>query len=158
MHLLSTLGHLGEISMRCQIKRFQTVPDQLARGLLDTSVIVDLDRLDASQLPEEVAISAVTLAELTAGPSTTMDVAERARRQDRLQRIEATFDPMPFDIRSARAYGRIHAAVVEQGRRPRRRFADLLLAATALAEDLPLVTRNSKDFQGLDGLITVVEI
>jgi predicted nucleic acid-binding protein len=158
MHLLSTLGHLGEISMRCQIKRFQTVPDQLARGLLDTSVIVDLDRLDASQLPEEVAISAVTLAELTAGPSTTMDAAERARRQDRLQRIEATFDPMPFDIRSARAYGRIHAAVVEQGRRPRRRFADLLLAATALAEDLPLVTRNSKDFQGLDGLITVVEI
>ena len=144
--------------MRCQIKRFQTVPDQLARGLLDTSVIVDLDRLDASQLPEEVAISAVTLAELTAGPSATMDVAERARRQDRLQRIEATFDPMPFDIRSARAYGRIHAAVVEQGRRPRRRFADLLLAATALAEDLPLVTRNSKDFQGLDGLITVVEI
>lgn len=144
--------------MRCQIKRFQTVPDQLARGLLDTSVIVDLDRLDASQLPEEVAISAVTLAELGAGPSATMDVAERARRQDRLQRIEATFDPMPFDIRSARAYGRIHAAVVEQGGRPRRRFADLLLAATALAEDLPLVTRNSKDFQGLDGLITVVEI
>ncbi|HEX5905532.1 MAG TPA: type II toxin-antitoxin system VapC family toxin [Propionibacteriaceae bacterium] len=144
--------------MRCQIKRFQTVPDQLARGLLDISVIVDLDRLDASQLPEEVAISAVTLAELAAGPSATMDFAERARRQDRLQRIEATFDPMPFDIRSARAYGRIHAAVVEQGRRPRRRFADLLLAATALAEDLPLVTRNSKDFQGLDGLITVVEI
>ena len=144
--------------MRCQIKRFQTVPDQLARGLLDTSVIVDLDRLDASQLPEEVAISAVTLAELTAGPSATMDVAERARRQDRLQRIEATFDPMPFDIRSARAYGRIHAAVVERGRRPRHRLADLLLAATALAEDLPLVTRNSKDFQGLDGLITVVEI
>jgi predicted nucleic acid-binding protein len=79
--------------MRCQIKRFPTVPDQLARGLLDTSVIVDLDRLDASQLPEEVAISAVTLAELAAGPSATMDVAERARRQDRLQRIEATFDP-----------------------------------------------------------------
>ena len=98
------------------------------------------------------------MAELTAGPSATMNIAERARRQDRLQRIEATFDPMPFDIRSARAYGRIHAAVVEQGGRPRRRFADLLLAATALAEDLPLVTRNSKDFQGLDGLITVVEI
>ena len=134
------------------------MPDRLARGLLDTSVIVDLDRLDASQLPEEVAISTVTLAELSAGPSATRDVPERARRQDRLQRTEAAFDPMPFDIRSARAYGRVHAAVVEQGRQPRRKFADLLIAATALAEDLPVVTRNGKDFQGLEGLVTVIEI
>lgn len=134
------------------------MPDRLARGLLDTSVIVDLDRLDASQLPEEVAISTVTLAELSAGPSATTDVSERARRQDRLQRTEAAFDPMPFDIRSARAYGRVHAAVVEQGRQPRRKFADLLIAATALVEDLPVVTRNGKDFQGLEGLVTVIEI
>ena len=134
------------------------MPDRLARGLLDTSVIVDLDRLDASQLPEEVAISTVTLAELSAGPSATTDVSERARRQDRLQRTEAAFDPMPFDIRSARAYGRVHAAVVEQGRQPRRKFADLLIAATALAEDLPVVTRNGKDFLGLEGLVTVIEI
>jgi predicted nucleic acid-binding protein len=146
------------ISMKSSIRRCQIVPDRLARGLLDTSVIVDLDRLDASQLPEEVAISTVTLAELSAGPSATTDVSERARRQDRLQRTEAAFDPMPFDIRSARAYGRVHAAVVEQGRQPRRRFADLLIAATALAEDLPVVTRNGKDFQGLEGLITVIEI
>lgn len=134
------------------------MPDRLARGLLDTSVIVDLDRLGASQIPEEVAISTITLAELSAAPSATTDASERARRQDRLQRTEAAFDPMPFDIRSARAYGRVHAAVVEQGRQPRRRFADLLIAATALAEGLPLVTRNGKDFQGLENLITVVEV
>jgi predicted nucleic acid-binding protein len=147
------------ISMKSSIRRCQIVPDRLARGLLDTSVIVDLDRLDASQLPEEVAISTVTLAELSAGPSATTDVSERARRQDRLQRTEAAFDPLPFDIRSARAYGRVHAAVVvEQGRQPRRKFADLLIAATALAEDLPVVTRNGKDFQGLEGLVTVIEI
>jgi predicted nucleic acid-binding protein len=119
---------------------------------------VDLDRLDASELPEEVAISTITLAELSAGPAATMDVTERARRQDRLQRTEAAFDPMPFDIRSARAYGRVYAAVVQQGRRPRRRLADLLIAATALAEGLPLATRNSKDFEGLEDLITVVEV
>lgn len=113
------------------------MPDRLAQGILDTSVIVDLDRLDASQLPEEVAISTVTLAELSGDPSATTDPAERARRQDRLQRTEAAFDPMPFDIRSARAYGRVHAAVVEQGRQSRRGFADLLIAATALAEDSP---------------------
>jgi predicted nucleic acid-binding protein len=121
------------------------VPDRLARGLLDTSVILDLDRLGASQIPEEVAISTITLAELSAAPSATTDASERARRQDRLQRTEAAFDPIPFDIRSARAYGRVHAAVIEQGCQPRRRFADLLMAATALAEGLPLVTRNGKD-------------
>ena len=134
------------------------MPDPITRALLDTSVIVDLDRLNATQLPEEVAISAITLADLSAGPSATTDVSERARRQDRLQRTEATFDPLPFDIEAARAYGRVYAAVVEQGGRPRRRFADLLIAATALAEELPVVTRNSKDFEGLEGLITVVEI
>jgi predicted nucleic acid-binding protein len=134
------------------------VPDRLARGLLDTSVILDLDRLGASQIPEEVAISTITLAELSAAPSATTDASERARRQDRLQRTEAAFDPIPFDIRSARAYGRVHAAVIEQGCQPRRRFADLLMAATALAEGLPLVTRNGKDFEGLENLITVVEV
>ncbi|HEX3196382.1 MAG TPA: type II toxin-antitoxin system VapC family toxin [Propionibacteriaceae bacterium] len=134
------------------------MPEPVTRALLDTSVIVDLDRLNASQLPAEVAISAITLAELSAGPSATTNVSERARRQDRLQRTEATFDPLPFDIEAARAYGRVYAAVVEQGRPPRRRFADLLIAATALAEDLPVVTRNSKDFEGLQALITVVEI
>jgi predicted nucleic acid-binding protein len=150
--------HSAAIWMRSRTRSFPIVPDPVTRGLLDTSVIVDLDRLNVSQLPAEVAISAITLAELSAGPSATTDVSERARRQDRLQRTEATFDPLPFDIEAARAYGRVYAAVVEQGRRPRRRFADLLIAATALAEELPLVTRNSKDFEGLEGLITVVEI
>jgi predicted nucleic acid-binding protein len=77
------------------------VPDRLARGLLDTSVIVGLDHLDVAGLPEEVAISTITLAELSAGPSATTDVSERACWQDRLQRTEATFDPLPFDIEAA---------------------------------------------------------
>jgi predicted nucleic acid-binding protein len=82
----------------------------------------------------------------------------RARRQDRLQRTEAVFDPLPFDVEAARAYGRVHAAVVEQGRQPRPRFADLLIASAALAEQLPLITRNADDVVGLESLITVVEI
>ena len=134
------------------------MPDRLARGLLDPSVIIDLDRLDVTKLPEEIAISTITLAELSAGPSAATDESERARRQDRLQRTEATFDPIPFDIEAARAYGRIHAAVASRGRLPRRRFADLLIAATALAEQLPLITRNSKDFGGLDRLISIIEV
>jgi predicted nucleic acid-binding protein len=134
------------------------VSDRIARGLLDTSVVIDLDVLDPRRLPEEVAISAVTLAELSAGPAATADIAERARRQDRLQRVEAAFDPLPFGVEAARAYGRIHAAVLGQGRQPRRRFADLLIAATALAEKLPLVTKNPDDFEGLHSLITIIEV
>ncbi|HEY5841592.1 MAG TPA: type II toxin-antitoxin system VapC family toxin [Mycobacterium sp.] len=132
--------------------------DRVPRGLLDTSVVVDLDLFTSDQLPVEVAISAITLAELSAGPSAAFDPDERARRQDRLQRTEAVFDPIPFGVEAARAYGRVHAAVVERGRQPRRRFADLLIASSALAEQLPLVTRNADDFVGLEGLVTIVEI
>lgn len=130
--------------------------DRLGRAVIDTSVIIDLDRLDPAQLPEEIAVSAITLAELAAGPHATADLDERARRQDRLQRAEATFDALPFDDRAARAYGRIYARVTSHGRKARgRRALDLLIAATALSANLPLVTRNPDDFSGLDGLIDV---
>ena len=127
------------------------------RGILDTSVIIDLDRLDAAQLPVEVAVSALTMAELAAGPHATSDAAERARRQDRLQRAEAAFDPLPFDAEAARAYGRVYAAVASTGRKARgARAVDLLIAATACAAGLPLYTRNGTDFETLGGLVDVV--
>lgn len=126
------------------------------RGLLDTSVVVDLDELDPSQLPVEVAVSAITMAELAAGPHATTDADVRGRRQDRLQRAEAAFDPLPFDGDAARAYGRIFAVVVAAGRKARgARAVDLLIAATALAAELPLYTRNGADFVGLDGLVDI---
>ncbi len=132
---------------------------QLGRGILDTSVVIDLERLDVSQLPREVAVTSITMAELAAGPHATRDPAERARRQDRLQRAEAAFDPLPFDAAAARAYGRIYAAVVVRGRRARgARAVDLLIAAVAAAADLPLCTRNPDDFSGLDDLVTVVAV
>lgn len=84
---------------------------------------------------------------------------ERARRQDRLQRVESTFDPLPFDAPCARAYGRIYAAVSARGRKARgARAVDLLIAAVALANELPLYTRDPEDFAGLDGLVTVVAV
>jgi predicted nucleic acid-binding protein len=126
------------------------------RGLIDTSVVIDLERVDRETLPEELAISAVTLAELTAGPHATDDPAERALRQDRLQRAEATFDPLPLDAAVTRAFGRVYAAVAAKGRKARgRRALDLLIAATALASDLPLYTRNAEDLEGLAGLLDV---
>jgi predicted nucleic acid-binding protein len=129
------------------------------RGLADTGVIIDLERIDPAELPVEVAISAVTLAELAAGPHVNTDPEERARRQDRLQRVEATFDVFPFDAAAARAYGRLYATVLAAGRKARgRRALDLLIAATALAAELPLYTRNPDDFDGLNSLIEIIAV
>ena len=130
-----------------------------ARGLVDTSVVIDLDRVYGDALPGEVAVAAVTLAELAAGPHATDDPAERARRQERLQRVEATFDPIPFDAVAARAYGRVYAEVAAAGRKARgRRAIDLLIAATAVAAELPLYTRNPSDFDGLSGVLEVIAV
>lgn len=134
-------------------------PGRLARGLVDTSVVIDLQRLEPERLPEQVAVSAITMAELAAGPHATDDPDERARRQDRLQRAEATFDPVPFDDKAARAYGRVYSAVLAAGRKARGpRAIDLLIAATALAAELPLFTRNPSDFKGLESLMRVVGV
>lgn len=134
------------------------VRERLPVGLLDTSVLISLEDVSVEDLPQELAVSAVTMAELAAGPAATLDAAERARRQDRLQRAEATFDPLPFGIEAARAYGRVYAAVVDVGRQPRRRLADLLIASVAVSEGLALVTRNAADFAELTDLLTLVEI
>ena len=130
-----------------------------ARGLIDTSVIIDLERIQPDRLPAGIAIPAVTLAELAAGPHATRDAAERARRQDRLRRVEATFQPLPLDAEVARADGRVYAAAFASRRKARgRRAVDLLIAATAVANGLPLLTRNPEDFAGLSDLLDIVPV
>jgi predicted nucleic acid-binding protein len=137
------------------------------RGLLDTNILILRRWIDPAELPNEMAISAVTLAELSAGPhqvrpsseqDDSEEYAERARRLDVLQRTEHEFEPIPFGVEAARAYGRVTAAVVAAGRKPRRRIADLMIAATAIAEDLPLFTTNPGDFDGLDGVLSLVPV
>ena len=131
----------------------------IPRGIIDTSVVIDLEHVAAGDLPAELAVSSVTLAELAAGPHATTDPQERARRQDRLQRAEATFDPLPVDANVARAYGRIYAAVSGADREARgARSLDLLIAATALASNLPLYTANPDDFRGTEGLVEIVRV
>jgi predicted nucleic acid-binding protein len=129
-----------------------------SRGLLDTSVIIDHDVIDPKLLPDESAIAAVTLAELAAGPHATDNSDERARRQDRLQWAATTWDPVPFDEEAARAYGRMFAAARAAGQTSRSRLADLLIASTAAANDLPLYTRNPDDFRALQGILKVIAI
>ena len=126
-----------------------------SRGLLDTSVVIDLAAIDVSALPDESAIAAVTLAELAAGPHATRSDEERARRQDRLQWAAQMWDPLPFDAQAARMYGRVFAATRAAGRTPRTRLADLLIASTAAANGLAVYTRNPDDFSGLEALLSI---
>jgi Predicted nucleic acid-binding protein, contains PIN domain len=139
-------------------KTSRPVHERLGAGLLDTSVVIDLGQIAVNDLPVQLSISAITMAELSAGPAACDDTSERARRQDRLQRAESVFEPIPFGTDAARAYGRVYAAVMDRGRHPRRRMADLLIASVAIAEDLPLVTRNAQDFVGLENLLEVVSV
>lgn len=128
------------------------------KGLLDTAVVIDHDVIEPALLRDESAIAAITLAELAAAPHASGDEQERARRQDRLQWAATTWDPLPFDAAAARMYGLIFAATKQAGRSSRARAADLLIAATAAANSLPLYTRNPADFAGLHDVVTVVGV
>lgn len=122
-------------------------------GLLDTSTLLLLPRItDPSVLPETPLISAITLAELSVGPLVTDDDAERARRTAQVQQAEADFDPIGFDAQAARAFGQVAASLRRSGRKPAARAFDALIAATAIANGLPLYTCNPGDFSDVDGL------
>jgi predicted nucleic acid-binding protein len=128
-------------------------------GLLDTSVVIDWDDPAViAALPDEAAVCSVTLAELAAGPHLASTSAERARRQARLQQVEATFEPLTFDTAAARSYGQAVAAVLAVGRTHRRRMADLQIAAVAHANGLPLYTRSPDDFGGLEDLVAIIAV
>lgn len=127
-------------------------------GLLDTNILIHWPRLAAGQLPMATAISTVTIAELGAGVLAAEDPLSRASRLDTLQRAESDFDPLPFDIAAARAYARVTLTVRQAGRRPRSRVADQMIAAIAVANDLPLFTTNASDFVGLESLVRVVPV
>ena len=122
---------------------------------MDTSTVIVLDQLDREHLPEETLISAVTLAELSVGPLVATDEKERSVRQARLQQVEADLDPLPFDASSARAFGRVSASLRRAGRKTTARTYDAMIAATAMANDLPIYTCNPADFSGIDGLDVV---
>jgi predicted nucleic acid-binding protein len=143
------------------------ISDRYPQGLLDTNILILRRWIDPGELPAEVAITAITLAELSAGPHQVRrsdeqddydEHAERARRLDVLQRAESEFDPIPFDAEAARIFGRVTAAVIAAGRKPRRRMADLMIAAIAIAAELPLFTTSPDDFAGLETLLTVVPV
>lgn len=112
-----------------------------------------LNRLpDARRLPAQPLICTVTLAELSVGPLVAASEEERSARQAHLQQAEADFDPLPFDVSAARAFGRVAASLRRAGRKPAARAFDGMIAAVAIANDLPLHTCNPHDFAGIEGL------
>jgi len=124
------------------------------RVLLDTSVLIGAE--SPGEL-EGAAISAASLAELHFGVLIASSDDERARRSQRLGIVEATFDPLPVDAAVAREWGRLAAALVGRGGKPRRRAVDLVIAATANVHQVPLLTWNAKDFTLISDLVEVHE-
>ena len=123
----------------------------MSRVLLDTSVLI------GTGVPAELegAISVASLAELHFGTLVATDPDERALRAQRLGVIEATFDPLAIDSAVAREWGRLAAAVTERGGQPRRRAADLAIAATANVHGVPLLTADTADLAIIDDLVRV---
>lgn len=131
-------------------------PRRHPAGLLDTNAVILLPRLrDPEALPEQPLITTITLAELAVGPLVARDEIEREARQAHLQQAEADFEPLAFDAAAARAFGRVAASLRRAGRTPAARAFDAMIAAIALANDLPLYTANPADFAGIDGLEVV---
>jgi tRNA(fMet)-specific endonuclease VapC len=129
------------------------VTTSAGRGMLDTSTVILLGQLaDATALPDEAVISAVTLAELSVGPLVARTAKERAARQAHLQQAESDFEPIAFDAGAARAFGRVAASLRSAGRKPTARAYDALIAAAAIAEGVPLYTCNPDDFASIDEL------
>lgn len=130
-------------------------PPRSAKGVLDTSAVIRLEHTEPNALPEEPIITTVTLAELSVGPLVVDSEEGRASRQAHLQQAETTFDPLPFDAPAARAFGRVAASLRRAGRKPAARTYDAMIAAIAVANDLPVYTWNPADFEGIDGLEVV---
>lgn len=127
-------------------------------GLVDTNILIHWDLLEPEVLPQQIAVSTITIAELAAGVHATDDGIERARRVELLQRVESAFEPIPFGVEAARAYGAVSAAVRASGRSPRSRVADQMIAAIAAAMQLPLYTTNPGDFEGISRIVEIVEV
>ena len=127
------------------------------RALLDTSVVIDYPAEQVAAHAHAAAVSTITVAELAYGLHTP-DPLINAAREQRYHWIGTAFQPIPFDAQAARIYGALCASVRAIGRDPKPRRFDLLIAAVAIALGIPLITRNSRDFNGIHNLLTVLPV
>ncbi|ASU56302.1 MULTISPECIES: type II toxin-antitoxin system VapC family toxin [Nocardiopsis] len=132
--------------------------DRFDEGVLDTCVFVDLGVIDPERLPRYPEITSVTMAELHQGVAMAKDPVSRAQRTEKLQSAVVDFAPLPFDGEAAARYGTLVALTLAAGRTPKPRRMDLMIAAVASVHGLPLYTRNTDDFVGLDSVVRVVSV
>jgi predicted nucleic acid-binding protein len=132
-----------------------STPPGTGRGVLDTSVLI---ATGVAPIPGELAISVLSLAELSFGILITQDAATRASRLARLSGLQRRFDPLPVDQAVADSYARLAAHVAAAGRTPPARATDLLIAATAHAHGATLYTRNAAGLAGLEDLIHIAAV
>ncbi len=132
--------------------------DRDASGVLDTSAYIDLGLLDPASLPVTPELTAITMAELHQGVATAKDAASRAARTEKLAAAIVEFEPLPFDGLATARYGTLVALTIERNRDPKPRRMDLMIAAIASAQGLPLYTRNAKDLVGLADMLHVVAV
>jgi predicted nucleic acid-binding protein len=132
--------------------------DRCESGVLDTSAYIDLGLLDPAALPTRPELTAITMAELHQGVAMAKDAATRAARTEKLAAAIVEFEPLPFDGPAAARYGTLVALTVEVNRDPKPRRMDLMIAAIASAQGLPLYTRNAQDLVGLADMLQIVEV
>lgn len=135
-----------------------SVPDRPSSGVIDTCTYIDLGIIDPANLPVTPEITAITLAELHQGVAMAKDLGTRAARTEKLGAAAADFEPLPFDGAAAARYGTLVALAIAAGRDPRPRRMDLMIAAIAAARGLPLYTRNSDGFKGLENAVTILAV
>src|SRR3989442_957242 len=123
-------------------------------ALLDTSVLLGPEPSAGTRLPDDAAISVVTLAELWLGALVADALGERAARLALLSEVQRRFEAIPVDGAVARGYGELLAAARRRGARPRP--FDALIAATAMVRGIPIYTRD-RDFMRIPGVkVTLV--
>jgi len=117
------------------------VAGRVSGNLLDTSVLIAHDEIEALELPETAAISVITLGELRAGVLIASDARLAEARHRRLAGVRATFTPLIVDEAVADHYGELLAIARSQGRAAK--ATDLLIIATAAATDRELYTLDT---------------
>ncbi|WP_228833660.1 type II toxin-antitoxin system VapC family toxin [Nocardia brasiliensis] len=132
--------------------------ERRSSGILDTCTYIDLYELEPVTLPKMPELTAITLAELHQGVAMAKDPIARAERSERLGVAIVEFDPLPFDEDAATRYGTLVALTLATKRDPRPRRMDLMIAAIASSRGLPLFTRNSADFRGLESMVEIVPV
>lgn len=126
------------------------------RVILDTSLVID-PPADLESFAAAAAVSTITLAGLAFGLHSS-DPVENARRESVYRDVLDSYRPIPYSSGAARLYGALCASVRHEGRNPRPRRLDLLIASVAAELGVPLLTRNPRDFAGIQHAVQVVAV